>query len=907
MNLPERELGQLGADVLVLCSTQRLARNLRQHHDSLQRSLGLTRWPTLDAQTPDSWLGTLYATAVLAGEVAAAADLRPLTEAQESALWERAIAAGGAALQEALFDREGLVRAAMQANQLIEVWRLPPPSSGDGEEARQFLRWRKEFRRLAAEAGWCDAASLVDRQIAAVEAGAGHLPVAVALAGFDRYNPQELRLMAALAGRGVEVLRLRLGRREVAAAVVHALPDRLAECRAAAAWARQRLAENPEARLGLVVPELSSLRATLESLLDDALDPACLGPAGAEAPRRYNFSLGPPLARRAIVDTALRLLSLASAPRNLASEEFGTLLRDPYWSASISEADARARLEARMRERLPLSFSLTRLLHFVEKEQGRGLALPRLFSDLTRLQDLLHGQVTRQLPSAWAGLFGQVLEAAGWPGERPLSSHEYQAQRVFAEVLASLGELDAVQGRVALSVARQRLAQLCRDRVFQPETENEPALEVMGLLEAVVAPLDGLWVMGMNAHLWPPPADPNPLLPAATQRAACTPKASGPVQSEFAAAIQARLLRSAREVRFSWARGEGDRILRVSPLLAAMEQREMAAGSEFCLIEALALARPLQALDDAQGPPLTAAEQVRGGTALLAAQAVCPAWAFYRYRLGARALARPSVGLSGGERGALVHGVLQNFWLGRDSESVKAMAAGTRAELLHAAIAQALARFNGAREQPLSPPCLQLESERLQGLVAAWVELELLRPLPFHVLACEQESEVEIEGLRLRIVVDRIDQLADGRLLILDYKTGRSGSAASWGAERISEPQLPIYASTQQPAPAAVALARVRLDDAGFVGIASEAGLLPRVAGIADAGARRIIAEDIGWMQLMAQWRQRLAALAREFVAGEARVAFLREQDLLHCEVLPLLRLAERRRQFEDREQHAQR
>jgi exodeoxyribonuclease-5 len=44
-------------------------------------------------------------------------------------------------------------------------------------------------------------------------------------------------------------------------------------------------------------------------------------------------------------------------------------------------------------------------------------------------------------------------------------------------------------------------------------------------------------------------------------------------------------------------------------------------------------------LHDAKAPAVGEGERVRGGTGLLKAQALCPAWAFYQYRLGARAWA----------------------------------------------------------------------------------------------------------------------------------------------------------------------------------------------------------------------------------------------------------------------------
>ena len=898
-------LAELPADAPVLCSTHRLARSLRLAHDRARMARGLARWQPLPAQTLAQWLDGLIDEALLAGGIpAAAAQRRPLSALQERILWERAITAGGAddPLTDPLFDTEGLAEAAAQANALCETWRIRVAGAGQTEEGRAFLSWREEFRRVCNDAGWFEPARHLDWQIERIAAGAGRLPRELVFAGFDRYNPQELLLIGVLQARGVQVAELELGRTgEPAAAFIHALPDREAECRAAAGWARQRLTENPGARLGIVVPELSALRQRLAAILDDALDPEAASPGQAERPRRYNFSLGLPLSGQPIVAAALALVGIAAQPRRIELQALGALLNQPHWSAAISEADGRARLDARMRERLPPTVSLERLLRFAQRNEDGSVS--RLVGDLAAFQAALGAQPARQVPSAWAAAFAHLLEAAAWPGERPLSSHEYQAQRAFHEALADLAELDAVQGRVGMAEAKRLLTQLARERIFQPETENEPQLEVMGLLEAVGVPLDGLWVMGMNDHLWPPPARPNPLLPARLQRDARAPNASAEVQGEFARAVHRRLMRSAAELRFSWAQTEADRELRVSPLLADASGNTPAATDESFasppLLETLAATATLAMLEDHQGPPLAADEVVRGGTSLLRAQAICPAWAFYRYRLGARALELPVDGLDAAERGTVVHAVLQQFWNGRGSQALLDMDGAARQSAVAAAVAAGLAAFTAKREEALTPNFLALEAERLRRLLQAWLEVEAQRALPFRVVACEQASEVQIVGIDVRLVVDRIDELEDGRRVILDYKTGSEVSAASWGGERIAEPQLPVYAITSEAKPAAVALARVRPEEPGFVGIAAEGGLLPGLAGIGDDAARKLFPDVAGWEELLALWRARIEAIAREIAAGCAAVSFEREQDLDYCEVRPLLRLAERRAQLE--------
>lgn len=889
-------------DLIVLCASARLARHLRTAHGQVQAARGLTHWPALATATVTQWLARTVGEAVLAGEIPLAAARRvALNGAQERLLWERVIEAAGGDGEEVLFDREGLAQAAAEANELVEGWGVRPEAGAQGEETRAFLRWREALRAALEAADWIEPVRHLDWQIECIARGAGRLPTRMAFAGFDRLHPQERRLMQALAARGVEVLELALTHDAPAAAVALALPDARAECRAAAAWAARRLAAESGERVAIVVPELGALRPLLAAALDEALHPAAFDPARAEMPRRYDFSLGTPLARAPLVETALALLALAGSPRHVEQARLGELLRRPYW-ATEDEADARDRLDAAMRETLAPEVALDRALRLGRRLAAKGVAMPRTLAALDALIQGAAAQPAKQLPSQWAGAFAALATAAGWPGDRPLSSFEWQAQRAFAETLDTLGQFDALLGRVAWSEALRRLQKLCGERIFQPEAEGEPAVLVMGLLEAAAEPLDAVWVMGMNDQTWPPPARPNPLLPAELQRRARTPNASAEVQAEFAAAIHRRLLHSAPVAVFSWARTEGGRELRPSPLIAGLP----AAGeADFPvpagLVASLAGGAGLVRLHDAKAPAVGEGEHVRGGTGLLKAQALCPAWAFYQYRLGARALGEPVTGLDPADRGTLLHGVLEHFWRGRSSADLAALDEAGVAAALGVAADGALAAFDQARDEPLTPRFAALERERLIRLAALWLGFERERPVPFRVVACEQAVDIEIEGIAVHLVVDRIDELDDGRHLVIDYKTAAAVSAKSWNDERIAEPQLPVYAALAATGEiAGAAFAQVRSEKCAFVGIAAEGGLLPAVVGIGDDKARKLFPAIGGWDALLEHWRTSIAEIAREVHDGVAAVIVKDEKDLAWCEVTPLLRMAEVRAQREE-------
>lgn len=898
----EKDLINNRDGAVILCSTARLARSLRLAQGREQCARGQARWRPLPVQTLAQWLDTAITRAMLAGDIPPDHLPRQVLDGMaERLLWERAIAqcmAGDATRP--LFDIAGMAQLAAEANGLLLEWDIHLAAGEQTEETRQFLRWRDAFRGLCRQHRALEAGRVLNVQLEALRHGAACLPPMIHLAGFDRISLQERRLFEVLAARGVQVLPWPLGLDVPAAATQLACDNIDAECRAAVAWAARRIGENPRSRLAIVAPELGALRPRLAALLDDMLHPAAIHPSRAEMPRCYDFSLGQPLAAHPLVSCALALLRLAARRYRMSQQEAGRLLRDIHWSAGVGEADARARLEARMRGKLGGTLRLAQMLRLARKTQLEGLGVSRLIQHLEALDAAAADWPRKQSAAAWASTFANLLESAGWPGERSLSSHDFQARRSLTEALTVFSGLDGLLGPLDAASALRRFSHLCRERIFQPETEGDPQILVMGMLEAAGAPLDAVWVLGMNDHMWPPPARPNPLLPAAAQRDAGVPNSCSCVQTEFAQAIQQRLLHSAGEVLFSWSRKEGERELRPSPLLAAMPSCDQPFTAAATLAEQLAQTAPMQWLDDHLAPPVAANEAVRGGTGLLKAQAICPAWAYYRYRLGARALDEPVEGLDASSRGSLLHAVLQAFWQGRSSADLQAMDESALENAVAVAVEQGIRMFERDLEEPLPPQSVMLEKLRLQRLVLSWLALEKERD-PFAVQECERRVSLDIEGLQVNLVLDRVDELPDGRLVVLDYKTGANVSHRSWAEDRIAEPQLPIYAALALSGEevAAVCFAKVRADDRKFIGIAAEADVLPGVSGLADA--RRLFPEDrfSDWAALIRHWQAGITAIAREIKAGEAAVRFANEDDLRDCDVRPLLRLPERKLQME--------
>ena len=904
---------------LILCPTARLVRAIQSDIAKTNIAKGQLQWHSAPVQTLSNWLDGVIETALLAGNIAGNVSQPPalLAPLYEQLLWEDIITQS---LKKNtfgdLFDVSGLAAAAMEANRYMTAWHLQVPREFQAEESRQFLHWQRLFSQRCQQLNVLEGVRYFDWQLNCLELNRQvpsdiRLPARIAFAGFDQTAPQEQRLREILLKRGVAVTEYLIASAKPAIAQQISLDNIDAECRAAVAWAKAFLIEKPTAKLAIVSPKLSEIRSQMADLLDDTLYPASVRPSLFDTPKNYNFSLGTPLSQQPIIQAALNLLRLLSA-FEVQQTDISDVLLSPFWSANQQEADARAMLDAKMREKLPLQLTLSRLIEFAQRQHDNGLNITQL---LVHLKYAMTLSSARAMPAQWAQNFDALLASVNWPGQRSINSLEFQTINAWQKALQSLAKLDVLGKNLSPSEAVQRLQQICAEQVFQAETTNEPSIQIIGIMEALSAPVDAIWVLQMNDHIWPPPARPNPLLPANIQRAAKVPRADNHIQTVFAANIHQRLLHSAAAIIFSSSKTEVESQLRVSPLINCISSLASTPIAT-TLAEQLSLLNfsvnrhaHLTQVVDHIAPAIQAGDHVSGGTGLIKAQAICPAWAFYQYRLGAKALKTPSNGLDNLDRGSLVHAVLERFWRPtefkllvnqfRHFADLRDMTNDEFTKAINIAIKHTLQDF-ADNTNVASKTVLSLEHERLYKLIGAWLTHEKDRNLAFRIVDCEAERKVPICGLEITLKIDRIVQLENGGLELIDYKTGQEPKMTSWSDARITEPQLPIYASFlaasegDHMAITSVQFGWIKIADHAFIGVSTE-----NFDTELDKRKPKFIQQFADWQSLLSHWKASIEAIAEEIKMGEAAVRFDNENDLIYCEVLPLLRLPERQLQFE--------
>jgi len=861
-------IDELSVGVPVLTVNRRLERYLLASHEKAMAEAGQNLWKSPVVMPLLSWVKGLWEESWPEGSL--------LSDTRSLALWKK-IVSRDRRTRGLLFPR-GAAREAYKAYELVRRYRLRLPADDTylTEEARAFKGWLGQYENELQRLGFVDYPCLMERVCALMDGGTVTLPEKVILAGFDEITPDVEALLASLKGAGCKALfwpeepgakGLAAGDKR-AATEIREYGDELQEVRSCARWARLQAEDHK--RVGIIVPELDRYRAIIINEFFAELDPASILPG---EPRResFNISLGLPLDREPIVCSAIEIISVGSG--ELPVQTMGSLLSSPYFMSDVEEFVATASFLRQFGERHYGGITLRGLKRAMDRENTGPLG--RLSERLGVWEKALEdNRGAKRLPGFWAGFFDAFLKALAWPSSGvTLGSGEFQALTAWHNLLSEFAGLDDVLGRLTWAGAAAELRAMAGEAIHQGETVSESPVEVLGLLESSGLSFDAIWILGAHEAALPARCAPNPFIPVYLQKKAGLPRVSPEQALEFDRVALGRVLKSAPLAVVSFPRVVEGKEHKVSPLFSGegsfLKDPPPLPGHRFSdSVHASYAAVPL--IDD-EGVPFGAEELkgLRGGTGIIKEQSACPFRAFAIYRLGARPPGVPLPGLDAMERGSTAHEALNIFWgKTKDSEGLaEAHKQGRLTSIIGEAVEEALAGF---KRPGLSEKILALEAERLQGLLKAWMEVELKRG-EFVVVERESEQEIEVEGLKIHARLDRVDELPGGGRIIIDYKTGPCNKDY-WLPGRPKEPQMLLYAFDG----GFNAIAFASLDNGvrpSFVGVARDDGMLPKVKGIESDDKWRGHLEGVqNWADLNERWKETLKGLAKEFIRGEAPV-----------------------------------
>lgn len=908
---------QLCAGSTLVTANKRLAREATQQFNQHQLAQGKQAWDSADILPFEAWIFRLWQ------------DIRGdhrivLNALQSKAVWTKIISAD---IDKNQHDLQPLWNIAATVNTAMDAWRISRQRDIAIDDCGKsylpdhygFARWANLFIQRCKKNNWLDAHQLVDALIERVDASQPTVFAPLIWMGFDSFNAQQKRLIETFQQNNIGLFIHQVvdsGSREHCE--FRQYQSEAEQWLAAAHWIKKKIAHNPNQRLAVVAANLTKSRSAIDYALSQILSPQHVIDSGNSRAKPFHISLGAKLNDLPVVDAALLLLSL-TATKTLSNSTISKLILSPFTDGADNECYDRNKLEFWCRQYLPYELSLSDFLDALKRRKSAPAA-PIFLEKISASVTLLSTTQKKYSFSHWAEFFISWLKIFGWPGERALNSEQYQTVEAFKREVSALGSLDLVANPVAVSTAFSALRQRVNEQPF--EAESPPVkVDVLGIMETAGIEFDAIWFGGLIEKDWPPAVQESPFIPPSLQKQAKYHRASVELNAEHAEKQQSRLRNQCDEIVFSRHCYEQDVKLLPSAFFAtATTPPELKPNLTNYLISCLQKHNPqLETFIDSHGldnadPRYKGADDgiTRGGTSVIQDQAACPFRAYAKHRLGARDVDARQPGLNALERGELIHNILQGIWQTlHSSAKLKFMSEHELKKIIAHNIDKCSEKF--FRQSDSSKEFFQVQSQWLGQLLLEWFAAEKSREQPFSIVALEKLQPLSLGKITLNCKIDRIDELADNTLALIDYKTGRVGSLKDWTGERPKAPQLPLYAlalhfaddhkngaetKTGKRPLSTLAFGQILAGQSAYIGISEEPFQTEQHAAsnsgkVSILGDTPLAEKAENLPDLIEYWNEQLTKLAEQYYAGHAEVNPLDNTTCTYCDLPGLCRIFE--------------
>ncbi|MDG2176238.1 MAG: PD-(D/E)XK nuclease family protein [Gammaproteobacteria bacterium] len=908
-------LSAIDAGCLVLTPNHRTSTQLLdlygQHVRSQQNK---TICPTPNIFPVDIWIRQQFDMLVQSGNDAFPA-LTLLESSQEKMLWQQVISQSDSGGH--LLNQSATARAVQEAWSLLHLWCIdrkelqsfssPRSSRIDKtvDDVDAFLEWSDSFTAFCEKKSLITLVQVLERLITVVKAKGLSLPDNLILAGFQQSPP----LYQSLFDELEEIIKESTPYSPPACTPTitkAGLQDASTELVAAAQWAKQVIEDQPDARIGIIVPDLYGRHRQTQRLFSRVYSAAETQSLQPSSSWPYYVSVSGPASSHPLLHAALKFLALNSY--NTPTLKFCSIIRSPYLVGADEEETSRGNLERFLRRKNIPQLSNADLRYYSNQESWDTWS-PILADALMAFDQLIKPGAGRQQDlAAWGKLFEEQLVALGWPGARSLNKSDIRALESWSELLTTYYRLTAIIGNVSRDEALALLFRLTESTAMK-QSAHDAAIQILTPIEADGLQFTHCWMTGVSEKQWPPQAMPSPFIPYALQKSKGIPQADINLQTQQARAFLTGLAdRCTQHIVFSFPLQDGDIPVKPAAMLLEMDgelsgefENELKSNLDASL-HSLATTqesnKQLDILKDEVIVPLKEGETASGGSLLLADQADCPFRNFANKRLDANRLEKLVPGLSARDAGTLVHLVLEMFWKHMQSQSnlfaTQPKDLETKlADIINAAVIETAARHKFT----MTEKYCALEKRRLHDLLLQWLEEERLRG-SFTVLDSECETTWQFQNLTLKLRIDRIDKTAEDKLVLVDYKTSRSTSV-DWEDARPVNSQLMLYSLSvaqeqRHPEPVvATFFAQVNIENTEFRGLAQDKGVYPGVSVEELRGKWNGLSDEASWESLINHWEASLGALVTEFLSGYVAIAPLKAGSCTYCQIRPVCRIDE--------------
>jgi RecB family exonuclease len=583
------------------------------------------------------------------------------------------------------------------------------------------------------------------------------------------------------------------------------------EIKSAIKWACDLYAQDRSKSIVLVHPQLEDYKHKFSYYFNQTFDEFDL----QTKDKSFNISLGNSLLQyKMATDLYLALSIIYDLSKNSAKiTDLIKLISSNYFDFSY---DLVAKIEAINSEILPT-------------EHLSDLGLESLLIEIPK--NLSYTDYLIELET--------ILNHLGFLANKNLSSDEYQ---LLVKIKQELQNLTKNSQQVSFKTFLGDVHYIFSTAIFSPQS-GERQIQVMGMLEAEGLNFDYAWVMGLNQDILPAPLNPPEYL------AVNVCQKFGVAHCDFThnlidAKLSIKLLKNlANEVNFSCALMINEVAAMPSLMLdwqdSVLSFDEQKNANNYKQIQLKNIATHF------------VGDKLKSAIKVINSQNLCP-FSGFATRLNLMDEQEKTIGISPIDKGLILHKSLELIYQQiKNKSQLKSLGNEDKNQLINSSLSQAMQGFS-------DDILTRLSQEYFAQKITKFLELELKRD-DFEVITTEGLKTISMADLKITIRLDRVDRDVDGKIIILDYKTG--GVSIKSVCERLTQVQLPIYTY----AVASNAVGFIEFKDEPCYKYIADDKILP-------TSSRAITKCDNNYAEQQELWHKQLVNIITNFKNGDARI-----------------------------------